>query len=135
MMSHVVTCIDMLQSNMTHLAFQFTPDSRRVVFPCLASSVVVLSREKLIFIFAKFKMAASAPSIKELYVSKQCCDALNASHGAFKEKPEACAGLDDKEGPSIQKRQRICDKCRKSIANLPENFGNEALVSSSSGYE
>jgi hypothetical protein len=36
---------------------------------------------------------------------------------------------------SIQKGQRICDKCRKTIANLPASFGNEAVVSSSSEYD
>jgi hypothetical protein len=74
MMSNIVTCTDMLQGIMTHPAFQFTPDSSSVklYFPCLASSVVVLSSAKLIFIFAKFEMAASATSVKELNVLKQC---------------------------------------------------------------
>jgi hypothetical protein len=36
---------------------------------------------------------------------------------------------------SIQKRQMIYDKCRKTTAYLPEGFGNEALVSSSSEYD
>jgi hypothetical protein len=58
MMSHVVTCTDMLQGIMTHPAFQFTPDSSRVkLFPCLESSVVVLSNAKLIYIVAKFENA------------------------------------------------------------------------------
>jgi hypothetical protein len=37
---------------------------------------------------------------------------------------------------SILKGQRICDKCRKTIASsLPQSFGNEAVVSSSSEYD
>jgi hypothetical protein len=40
------------------------------VFPFLASSVVDLSRAKLIFIFAKFKMATSATHVKELGILK-----------------------------------------------------------------
>jgi hypothetical protein len=40
-----------------------------------------------------------------------------------------------KKVPSIQKGQRICDKCRKTIANLPESFGNEAVASSSLEYD
>jgi hypothetical protein len=31
--------------------------------------------------------------------------------------------------------KRICDKCRKTIENLPKSFGNEAVVSSSSEYD
>jgi hypothetical protein len=37
-----------------------------------------------------------------------------------------------KKAPSIQKGQRICDKCRKTIAHLPKHFGNKEFVSSSS---
>lgn len=37
--------------------------------------------------------------------------------------------------PWIQKGQRIYDKCRKTIANLPKSFGNEAAVTSSSEYD
>jgi hypothetical protein len=39
-----------------------------------------------------------------------------------------------KKVPSIQKRERICDKCRKTIANLPKSLG-KAVVSSSSEYD
>jgi hypothetical protein len=40
-----------------------------------------------------------------------------------------------KRVPSIHKGKRICDKCRKTIANLPRSFENEAVVSSSSEYD
>jgi hypothetical protein len=33
---------------------------------------------------------------------------------------------------NIQKRQRMCDKCRKTIAEFPEHFGNQVVVSSNS---
>jgi hypothetical protein len=32
--------------------------------------------------------------------------------------------------PIIQKGQRISDKCRKTVLDLPTSFGNEAVVSS-----
>jgi hypothetical protein len=83
MMSHVVTCTDMLQGIMTYPAFQFTPDSGGFVFPCLASSVMVLSSAKLIFTFAKFKITES---VKELNVLKQSCNPLNVSHSASSKK-------------------------------------------------
>jgi hypothetical protein len=70
MMSHAVTCTDMLQGIMTHRAFQFIPKSSKVVFSCQISSAVVLSNAKLIFIFAKFKMTVNATSAKELKVLK-----------------------------------------------------------------
>jgi hypothetical protein len=47
---------------------------------------VVLSRAKLIFMFVKFKMAASAPSVKELNVLKQRCGVLNGNHHAGSKK-------------------------------------------------
>jgi hypothetical protein len=47
---------------------------------------VVLSNAKLIFIFAKFKMAATATSVKELIVLKQCCNPLNIGHSASSKK-------------------------------------------------
>jgi hypothetical protein len=40
-----------------------------------------------------------------------------------------------KKVPDIQKGQRMCDKCRKTITNLPRSFGNGAVVSSSSEYD
>jgi hypothetical protein len=41
-----------------------------------------------------------------------------------------------KKVPSVQKGKRICDTCsRKTVANLPDRFGNESVVSSSSEYE
>jgi hypothetical protein len=58
-MSHAVICTDMLQGSiMPHHAFLF----------CLANSVAVWSSEKLIFIFTKFKITASAISVRELNV-------------------------------------------------------------------
>jgi hypothetical protein len=40
-----------------------------------------------------------------------------------------------KKVPSTQKGQRICDKCRKTVTNLPVSFGNEEVVSSSTEYD
>jgi hypothetical protein len=86
MMSHVLTSTDMLQGIITHPAFQFTPDYTEVEFPCVASSVVALLSAKLISIFAKFKIAESATSVKEVNVLKQCCNPLNVSHNASSKK-------------------------------------------------
>jgi hypothetical protein len=36
---------------------------------------------------------------------------------------------------NIQKGQRICNKCRKTITNLPGGFGNGADASSNSEYD
>jgi hypothetical protein len=36
---------------------------------------------------------------------------------------------------NMEEGQGICDKCRKTIANLPTSFGNESGVSSSSEYD
>jgi hypothetical protein len=47
---------------------------------------VVLSSARLVCIFAKFKMAASASSVKELNVLKQCCNPLNVIHSASSKK-------------------------------------------------
>jgi hypothetical protein len=92
---------------------------------------VVLSSAKLIFIFAEFKTAASAVSVKELNVLKQCYNPLNISHSVSSKKNlRPVLDCMIKEVPSIQKGQRICDKCRKNIANLPESFGNDTVVSS-----
>jgi hypothetical protein len=93
----------------------------------MASSVVVLLRAKLFFIFANFKMAASATSIKELNVLKQCCNPLNVGHTASSKKyVRLVLYWAIKKVPSIQKGQRVCDKCRKTIADLPKSFGNGA---------
>jgi hypothetical protein len=80
-------------------------------------------------------MAACATSVKELNVLKQRCNPLNVSHSASSKK-NLRPVLDwmIKKVPCIQKGQRICDKCRKTIADLPESFGNEAVVPSSSEY-
>jgi hypothetical protein len=51
------------------------------------------------------------------------------SQTKFQQKPETCAGLDDKNITSFQKGQRICDRWMKTTANLPANFQNEALFS------
>jgi hypothetical protein len=77
--------------------------------------------EKLIFIFATFKMAASATTIKDLHILKQCYDPFSVSQCRFQEEPEICAGLHDKNVPSIQ-RLRMCYECRKTIENLPRGF-------------
>jgi hypothetical protein len=53
---------------------------------------------KLSFTFAKFKMAASATSAKELNDLKQCCDPMIVK---FQEKTETCGGLDKKKDPSV----------------------------------
>jgi hypothetical protein len=51
------------------------------------------SSAKLIFIFAKFKMAASATNVKELQVLKQCCNPLKCK---FQDMPETYVELGDK---------------------------------------
>jgi hypothetical protein len=42
--------------------------------------------QELISIFAKFKIAASATSMKELKVLQQCCNSVNVSHSASSKK-------------------------------------------------
>jgi hypothetical protein len=94
---------------------------------------VVLSSAKLTFISADIKMAVS---VKELNVLKQCCNPLNSCHStSFKKNLRPVLEWMIKEVRSIQKGQRICDKGMKTIANLPEGFGNEAIVSSISEYD
>jgi hypothetical protein len=46
----------------------------------------------------------------------------------FKEKPDTCVGLDVKKGSSIHKRQRICDKCLKTIVNLCKSSGESEMT-------
>jgi hypothetical protein len=53
----------------------------------------------------------------------------------FQEKHETCVGLDGKKVPTMQMGQRNCVKCRKTVADLPEIFGDEAVVSPSSEYD
>jgi hypothetical protein len=47
-------------------------------------------KAKLIFILAKFKMAASATVVKELQVLKQCCNPLNYT---FQDIPKTYCGV------------------------------------------
>jgi hypothetical protein len=97
---------------------------------------VVLSSVKLIFIFANFKIAASATPIKELNVLKQCYNPLNVSCSASSKKNlKPMLDWMIRKVLSVQKGQRVCDKCRKIIAGLPQSFGNEAVVSPSSEYD
>jgi hypothetical protein len=99
------------------------------VFPCLANTIVVLPNAKLIFIFVKFEMAANTTSVKELNVLKQCCNPLNFSHIASSKKSlRPVLDWVMKKVSDIQKGRRICDRCRKIIANLPESFQNGADV-------
>jgi hypothetical protein len=54
----------------------------------MASSAVVLSSAILL---VKFKIAASATSVKELNILKQCCNPFNASHSeSSRKKNETC---------------------------------------------
>jgi hypothetical protein len=137
MMSHV-TCTDLLQSIMTHPAFQFTVGSSTVKLYFLpGSSLMVLSSAKLISIFAKFKIAASSTYNKGQNILKHSCSTLKVSHSASSKKdlrPMLDYMID--KVPSIHKGQRICDKCHETTANLPKSFGNgnETIVSSSSGH-
>jgi hypothetical protein len=51
-------------------------------------------------------------------------------------KLETCIEMNDKKKvPSIQKGQRIHDKCGKAVANLPKSFGNNAVAFSCSEYD
>jgi hypothetical protein len=71
----------------------------------MASTVVVLSSAILMFIFAKFKMAVSATSVKEINVFKRCCNPLDVSHSATS-KENLGPVLDwmiKKKAPSMQK--------------------------------
>jgi hypothetical protein len=54
----------MLQGILSHPAFQFMQLS---CIPCLAGCVVYLSSAKLVFIFARFKISASAVSVKDVF--------------------------------------------------------------------
>lgn len=90
-----------------------------VVLPCLASSVFVFSSAELIFIFAKFKIAASAASVKHLKVLDHCYDPLTVSHNASSKRNETCVGLDDKNIPSVQKWHGVCDKCKHMRTYMP----------------
>jgi hypothetical protein len=74
---------DMLQQGIIlHAAFQFTPYSRRVVFPCLVSSVVVLSNTKLVCTFDMFKMYGSVEQVnvltfrREIWMPSKSCSGL-----------------------------------------------------------
>jgi len=49
-------------------AFQLTPHSRRGVFPCPASSVVVVSNKKLICTSDMFKMYENVTGVKQVNV-------------------------------------------------------------------
>jgi hypothetical protein len=81
-------------------------------------------------------MAACTTSVRVLNVLKQCCNPLNVIH-SVRSKKNLRPVLDwtIKKVPSIQKGERLCDKCRETVANLPEYFGKEAAVSSSSGCD
>jgi hypothetical protein len=84
-------------------------------------------------------MTASATSLTELNILKQFCKLLNVSHSEFQEKHETCVPLDDIYTriymlPRIPKGYRLCDKCRKTIVNLLQSFGNETVVSPSPEY-
>jgi hypothetical protein len=60
---------------------------------------------------------------------------MNVGHSASSRKNlKTVSGWMTKMVPSIQKWQRICDKCRNVITSLHEGFGNEAVVSSCSEY-
>jgi hypothetical protein len=78
-------------------------------------------------------MDASATCVKVLNVLKQCCNLLNVIHNVGSKKNlRPVLDWTIKKVPSIQKGERLCDKCRETVANLTECFGKEAAVSSSS---
>jgi hypothetical protein len=82
---------------------------------------VVLSSAKLIFIFTKFKMNASATGVKELNVLKQHCYALNVSHSAsYKKNLRPVLDGIMKTVPTVQKGQKICNKYRKTLQICPK---------------
>lgn len=85
-MSHTVTCRHAVRHQDTS-GLQFTPNCTKVKFYFrLTSSVVGMSRAKLITIFAKFKISARATNVKEIIFLKQCCNPLNLIHSSFPRK-------------------------------------------------
>jgi hypothetical protein len=76
------------------------------VFAYLAYSVVIWSSAKLFYFTASFEMAASAISMKDFNISKQC---------RFGDKSETCVGLNVNKMLylSKKKRQIVGDKYEK----------------------
>jgi hypothetical protein len=81
-----------------------------------ANSVLVLSHAEFISIFANFKMAEVATSVKEPSILKQCCNPLNVSDSASsKENLRPVFDWTIIKVPSSQIGHRICDKYRKTL--------------------
>jgi predicted transcriptional regulator len=83
------------------------------VFPFLTNSVIISLHAKLIIIVST--------TAKGLYVLKECCNPLNVSCSASsKRNLRPVLHCTKKEVSNNQKGQKICNKCRKTTANLPK---------------
>lgn len=72
-------------------------------------------------------MAARVSSVKVFNVLKQCCNPFSVCHSANSIQNLRHV-LEEmmKNVYSIQKGKSICDKCTKTISNLPEFYKNAA---------